>query len=249
MSEHGSDKVNPTFPQFTNVGLNEGVFDQLMLAVSVHLDKEYKLNRIKGTDYAKVYVGAINSTMQYATQFLLGTLLINEQQDKLVADISLTAKQEEAIDNQIKLGDLEVVKLTYEIEHLLPLIKAKAEKENLKIDQEILVLIAQVSLIGKQEDKIDKEIEFFTAKILTESANTNAGVAHSDSLIGRQMSLLAAQKLGFAGDIQMKAAKLHADYDAVFQSVQEVPADVLLHPPATDAITDGIATAEAIALL
>jgi hypothetical protein len=71
------------------------------------------------------------------------------------------------------------------------------------------------------------EIEYLTAKILTEQANT-MDIADPMSLIGKQISLLTAQRIGFAGDIQTKTAKLHADYDAVLQSVQENPAQVLL---------------------
>jgi len=57
---------------------------------------------------------------------------------------------------------------------------------------------------------------------------------------------LLAQKLGFAGDIETKTAKLHADYAAVFQSVQEVPEDVLLNVDAQTAITLALATATTI---
>lgn len=259
MTNH-PDSTPAKYPAYTNLALGDGLLDQLMRTVQHHLDLEYKKNRIKGADYAKVYVGAIESVMMNTTQYLLGTMLINEQKAKAEAETSLTLKQEEKIDGDIRLIDLEEIKLRYQIDELLPLEKLRVEADIikitneglliaaqiLKIDQEIINLIAQASLLGKQEDKIDQEILFLIQKVITESANTTAGVADPESLIGKQISLLSAQKLGFAGDIQVKLAKLYADYDAVFQSVHEVPEDVTLHPAATTAIAVCEGTASAI---
>ncbi len=251
----------PTYPQYTNLALKEGLFDQLMATVEHHLDKQYTSQRIKGTDYAKAYIGSLESVMQNTTQYLLGILLINEQKDKIDTDISLTKKQGEKIEAEIKIIDLQEEQLKFTIEQLLPLEKLKlraeidliAKQESLidqqilKVKEEIEHMEAQQVLWGKQAEKIDKEILFLTAKISTENANTQAGIAHADSLIGRQMSLLAAQKLGFAGDIQVKSAKLHADYDAIFQSVQEVPEAATLSSNAIAAINNALTTASAIA--
>ena len=236
----------PTYPQFTNLALNEGLVDQLMATVNHHLDEQYRKGRLTGSDFAQVYVGSLQSVMQYSTQYLLGTLLIDEQKAKSLAEIALLVKQGRQADVQIEMIELQKQELRYRIEQLLPLEKQQLELQNAKLVQEALLVAAQVSLTDAQKLKIDKEIEFLTAKILTENANTQSGIATADSLIGRQMSLLLAQKLGFAGDIQVKAAKVHADYDAVFQGVQEVPADVLLHPPATALLSKADTTATAI---
>jgi len=243
----------PTYPQYTNLALNDGLFDQLMQSVAFHLDKEYNQQRIRGTDYAKVYIQAINGVMQNTTQYLLGTLLFKDQQEKMAAEISLTETQEKKIEVDIELVELQKLQLKYEIENILPLQATKLQAEidlidanELKVDAEVVHMTAQQALWTKQGLKIDKEIEFLTAKIVTENANTQAGIANADSLIGRQMTLLKAQRFGFAGDLQVKSAKLHADYDAVFQSVQEVPADVLLHGPATTLISSAASTASSI---
>jgi hypothetical protein len=255
----------PTFPQYTNLALNEGLFDQLMKSVEFHLDKQYKQNRMKGADYAQVYAGSIQGVMQYTTQYLLGIMLIDEQKAKLKADISLTETQERQLELQSELIELEKLKLKYQIEQLLPLEKDKLvleiervrqeglliaaqidkiaaeilhmiqqeelwDAQELKITAEIGFIAAQEAMMLKQAQKIDKEIEFLSAKILTELANTTTV---TQGLVGAQMSLLEAQKLGFAGDLKIKAAKLHGDYDAVFQGVQEVPADDTLGPAAT----------------
>jgi len=237
----------PTFPQYTNLALSEGLFDQLMKTVQHHLDTQFEDQRIRGSEYAKVYLGSMEAVLTNTTQYLLGQLLIDEQKSKMGAETSLIGKNEEKIDGELLLIELERLKLKYEVEHLMPLLKLRAEKENLKIDAEILLITAQISLAEKQEDKIDQEILFLIEKVRSESANTQSGVAAAGSLIGKQMSLLTAQKLGFAGDIQMKGAKLYADYDAVFQTVQEVPGAATLGAAAISAIGVGNTTAAAIA--
>ncbi len=217
-----------TYPAYTNLALGEGLFDQLMLAVEKQLDKQYDAQRIRGTDYANVLVGSINSVLGNTTQYLLGQLLVEEQRAKIVAETNLLLKGEDKIDVEIELLGLEKAKLKYEIEEILPLQKSKLQTEIdvlnaqiLKITEEITQMQAQQALWVKQGLKIDKEVVFLSTKIRTEDANTVGGVAQMGSLINDQQRLLRAQKLGFSGDLQVKVGKLHADYDAVYQSVQE----------------------------
>lgn len=243
------------YPQFTNVKLNEGLFDQLMAAVDHHLDKQYKAQRIRGTDYAQAYVGSMQGVMQNTTQYLLGQLLIEEQGAKLTAETSLTEKNEQKIDAEIDLIELEKEKLRFEIEQLYPLQKLKVEAEIrlidaniLKVTEEINHMQAQQVLWVKQGEKIDKEIEFLTAKIVTETANVTAGIADDQSLVGRQILLLQAQKMGFGGDLYIKASKIHADYDGIYQSIQEanVGESAVLGTTASDNAGFAVAVGNAI---
>ena len=190
-----------TYPNFTNHGLGEGILDQLMIAVEHHCVRQYDAGRIASDTYGQVYLGALEAAMTQATQFLLGQLLIDEK------------KRGQDLQNQ---------KAEYELEILLPLQAELTQKQIDKITAEISLMAKQEEKIDKEMEKIDKEIEFITAKILTERANTEEGIAAAGSLIGKQIALLTAQRLGFAGDIQTKVGKLYADYDAVFQSVQEI---------------------------
>lgn len=244
-----------TYPQYTNLALGEGLVDQLMATVNHHLDVQYDQGRISGSDFANVYVGSIAAVMQFSTQYLLGTMLIDEQKSKADAETSLLGKQELKIDGELALIALQEAELRYRIEQLLPLEKQRLELEVIKtqqegllitaqitkIDAEITYLAAQEAMMLKQADKIDKEIEFLTAKIATELANTQDGAA---GLIGKQIELLVAQRLGFAGDIQVKAAKVYADYDSVVESVAET--GLPLGDGAVDLLIAASSTAEAI---
>lgn len=183
-----------TYPTYTNLGLGEGIFDRLMTAVRHHIEEEYKSGRIDKATYGALLTQGIETALSNSTQYLLGLLLLDEKRRNL------------DLDNQTKEYNLEVI---------LPLQADKLQKE---IDK----ILAEISLMGKQEEKIDKEMIYLDAKTMTERANTETGIAAPDSLVGKQITLLTAQRLGFAGDIQTKIGKLYADYDAVFQSVQEI---------------------------
>lgn len=126
----------------------------------------------------------------------------------------------------VYLGALEVA-MTQSVQFLLGQLLLDEKRRGLdlsnqKAEFEIEFLLPkQLELINKNIEKITKEIEFLTAKIQTEKSNTEGGIADATSLVGKQITLLTAQRLGFAGDIQVKVGKLYSDYDAIFQSVQE----------------------------
>jgi len=48
-----------------------GVFDQLIAAVKLHLQEEYDSQRITSDQYAEIYLGALQSTMQFAVQYVI----------------------------------------------------------------------------------------------------------------------------------------------------------------------------------
>lgn len=211
----------PTYPQFTNLALESGLFDQLMATVKFHIQEEYSQQRITSADYSRVFLGAMEAALSNTTQFLIAGLLIDVQRAKIEAEI--------------RLLDLEGEKLRFEIDFMYPaqliklqqeglLIEAQirlTEAQILKIEAEILLLESQKLLIDAQIRKIDQEIIFLQAKTETELANTTENFAPG-SVIGRQTALLKAQQLGFAGELELKISKLHADYAAVFESVKEL---------------------------
>lgn len=68
-----------------------GVFDKLMVAVNVHINGEYTSGRIKGPDYAKVYLGALESTLAQSVAFLMQQQVADKQADLITQKI-LTEK-------------------------------------------------------------------------------------------------------------------------------------------------------------
>jgi hypothetical protein len=175
------------------MALGEGLFDQLMATVKHHISQEYDAQRIKGDNYSKLYLGSLEAVLGNSTQYLLGTMLIDEKKEQLKL--------------QNELIELQKEELRFKIDYLYPLEVTKTE--------------AEIALINAQIGKIDKEKEFLTAKINTEKANVTADIAEANSLIGKQKTLLAAQVKGFAVDGYQKSGKLQSDFLGIYQSVME----------------------------
>lgn len=227
----------PKYAHFTNEALGEGLFDQLMAAARKHILEEYTEGHITSDSYSRVLLGVMEACLTSTTQYLLGLVLMDEQADKIEKETQLIQTQTD--------------KLEYEIEFLLPAQLAQIEAETdriraeiIKINAEKLLIDAQTLLTGKQGEKIDKEIEFMDAKIKTEKSNTEAGIADLDSVVGRQINLLRIQGLGFAGELEAKAAKLHSDYDGLFQTTQETTTASSLSLNSINAIIGMLETVE-----
>tara|TARA_R100000656_G_scaffold13853_3_gene14039 strand:- start:1581 stop:2114 length:534 start_codon:yes stop_codon:yes gene_type:complete len=70
-----------------NVVTGSGSFDDLMEAVNIHLDAQFNLGRITGSDYATVYLGAMQSALQQSVVFTLGL-------EKTNAEVTLINQKE-----------------------------------------------------------------------------------------------------------------------------------------------------------
>ena len=60
-----------------------GNFDKLMKVVTLHVEAQFNAGRITGTDYATVYLGALQSTLAQAVNFTLNMNKANEEADLL----------------------------------------------------------------------------------------------------------------------------------------------------------------------
>ena len=70
-----------------NVVTGTGAFDDLMEAVNIHLDAQFNLGRITGSDYATVYLGAMQAALQNSVAFTLGL-------EKTNAEVTLINQKE-----------------------------------------------------------------------------------------------------------------------------------------------------------
>ena len=66
-----------------------GVFDVIMEAVNKQIEKQWAAGRITGTDYATVYLGALQSVLQEAVKFTLSAESAGLQADEIAAKIDL----------------------------------------------------------------------------------------------------------------------------------------------------------------
>lgn len=119
-----------------------GVFDRLMRATKQHLEEEFNKGRIRGQEYATVYLGSLNAVMQNSIQFLL-------ERDRAVAQAELLREQAETERKQQAL--LVQQTLNAQAEHVV------LTKQALKLDKEMTHLGAQTALVNQQ--KVNLELE------------------------------------------------------------------------------------------
>jgi hypothetical protein len=113
-----ADVTSVTLSQLTTVSLDgDGVFDQLMQAMDLHIQREYKGNRITGDQYAKVYTEVTTAVLGQSVQFLLNKdqakwAAITAQMQGRVAEIQAT----EALINLEKVK-IEAQKAVFEMQN------------------------------------------------------------------------------------------------------------------------------------
>lgn len=166
-----------------------GVFDHLMESMKAHLDIEYDKGRIKGSEYAQVYLGSLQSVLQTAVTFLL-TKDKADQEAKLIAAQILLAEQQKA--------------------------NAIVEGQNLVLQGDVLVaqkckLQAEFDNLAVQKLRTEAENALLAQKIVTERAQTQAVGVDADSVLGKQKLLYEAQTTGYTRDSEQKAAQIMVD--------------------------------------
>jgi len=171
-----------------------GIFDVLIDQVEIRLDQQFLKQRISGTDYATVYLGAMTAVLQQSIAFAL--------------------QQEEA--------GLNADKVTEEINTTIGA-TAKMYAEVALLDQKQITELAQTTdptggLAKAAFDKTASEAALLDQKTITETAET---VDPTGGLKLGQLNLFAAQTSGFAGKHENELLKIYLDTWAVVYSIND----------------------------
>lgn len=166
-----------------------GVFDTLMRAHKAHLEQEFTKGRIKGPEYATVYLGGLEAILNAAVSFLL-------QKDKVAAEIALTNAQKDLVEQQTANAVAEGLNIP---------------KQGALLDAQVCEAQAQFDLLVETKLKTVEEKTLLTWKTTTEKAQTLTTGVDDNSVIGKQKNLYQAQADGFKRDAEQKAAKIFAD--------------------------------------
>ena len=150
-----------------------GVFDVLMRTVNAHLQKEWSANRLKGTEYSTVYLGALESTMNASLQFLLAKDKTNAELDILKQQL-VNLKVDEA--NAIKQGAV----LTNQAAQI-------AAQTSLVTKQELQV-VAETLNVPKQGQLIDAN------RFNTEAQTTIANTQSAQDLLNKRAQVVSMGK-------------------------------------------------------
>ena len=80
-----------------------GVFDELMKAINGNIQVQYDSGRIKGSEYATVYLGSMQAAISEAMKFML-------TKDQIVKDLELKQAQIEATESDTLIKQEQSVK-------------------------------------------------------------------------------------------------------------------------------------------
>ena len=184
-----------------------GVLDQMLATMRVHLGEQFDKERIQGTEYAEVYLGAFQSTLAAAIQFLLARRKLGLDLKLQEAQISLTTAQEEQI-------RAEMQKIPYEIQALQKQLEladkqiAQADKQLELTQAQIQVQLKQLDLMAEQLEQAKAQTAYYEQRTITEKAQTSAGVAATGSVIGTQVALMNKQADGYDRNAEQQAAQI-----------------------------------------
>lgn len=187
-----------------------GVLDQMLATMRVHLAEQFDKERIQGTEYAEVYLGAFQSTLAAAIQFLLARRKLGLDLKLQEAQISLTTAQEEQI-------RAEMQKIPYEIQALQKQLEladkqiAQADKQLELTEAQIQVQLKQLDLMAEQLEQAKAQTAYYEQRTITEKAQTQAGVAATGSVIGTQITLMNKQADGYDRNAEQQAAQIWAN--------------------------------------
>ena len=185
-----------------------GVFDVLMRANKAHLEAEFKKDRIKGPEYATVYLQSLQTVMQTALQFLL-------QKDRNLLEAQL-------LEQQILIAQQEVLKAQAEVALVNAQI-AKMEREDALVAQQILNLQAEILNIPKQGALLDSQKAVQDQQILN-LISEEARIIAQTSQINQQTSNAVIE----ADVLRGQKCKLDAEFDVLLQSKLKTAAEVTL---------------------
>ena len=184
-----------------------GVLDQMLATMRVHLAEQFDKERIQGTEYAEVYLGAFQSTLAAAIQFLLARRKLGLDLKLQEAQISLTTAQEDQIRTEMQ-------KIPYEIQALQKQLEladkqiAQADKQLELTEAQIQVQLKQLDLMAEQLEQAKAQTVYYEQRTITEKAQTSAGVAATGSVIGTQVALMNKQADGYDRNAEQQAAQI-----------------------------------------
>ena len=232
----------------TGTPAGDGYFDKLMLTIKGHIEQEYAQSRLRGPEYATVYLGLVTAAMDKALQFTLAKeqtelqnalleeqiettdlqqIQIEKQTLNIVAEGLNIPKQGNVLDAQTALTEQQKLNLISEelgIDANTALTTQKtlnAVTEETVLEAQKCKLDAEFDLLEGQVVKTTSEVSLLNQKTLTEAAQiSNTGVA-ADSVVGKQKALYTAQTDAYAQDALQKAADVAAGVFKIQASTQD----------------------------
>lgn len=153
-----------------------GLFDELMRTTKAHLEDSFVAGRLTEAGYATVYLGAMQSNLQAASQFVLQKEINNQQMLLLQEQVKQGEKQTAILELQRVNAVQANLDQLYNYDEMMPAQLALLQAQALQVAAQTaqataqttllgtqntnsnLESIAQLSMVGKQEDLLDEQI-------------------------------------------------------------------------------------------
>ena len=211
----------------------DGAFDKLMSAVELRLEAQYNEGRINGSQYAEVYLGALQGVLQQSIAYILGVQQADKQaellveQTKLVTEQILQAQSEKSLTDQKILTEQSQILDTVDGNPVVGTVgaqKAVLSTQEALNNQQAAKISADILKSNSEKSLLDQKRFTEEAQILdTVNSNLVQGV------VGKQKDLYTRQADGFIRDAEVKAAKVFTDIWTIAKSTS--PDDLELALP------------------
>lgn len=192
-----------------------GIFDKLMLATKAHIKEEFEKGRIKGPEYATVYLGALDNVMSSSMQFLLQKAAIGLQADLLT--------------QQILLAQIEVQKANIALE-IMAIEKLKASATLLQIESQTSLIAQQKVNLAAEALNIPKQGIMLDAQA-AQSTQTTANLASEQLGIVARTALTGQQAINAEVEkrvLENQLCKLQAEYELTLVNVTKTTGEITL---------------------
>lgn len=199
-----------------------GAFDILMSSVSKHIAQEYSASRIKGADYANVYLGSIQSVLDRALEFVLTQPELNlklqileiERQKALIdKDISEEQKALLAAQTLKTLAEVNLVNAQITVTNAEA---PRVEAQTALLAQQRTNAVIEAGILTNNAAKVLKETDLVAEQITEVSARAD--------LIGQQAINAVAEK----ALIESNALKTTAEIALVGNQADKVQSELEL---------------------
>ena len=188
-----------------------GTFDIIMGALNAHIEHQFKLGRIRGTDFANTYMQAMQMALQQASSYAIAKAKLplelqqlEAQNHKIATDIAVMTKQGALYDSQT----LQTMAQTEQV-------KLETAK---KVPAEIEQIKQQTDLIKEQTRKEVyelvhiKPLELENARTEVEIKEQQIEVSKADLAIKQQQLELAKYQFTYQAPSEVAKTKSEADY-------------------------------------
>lgn len=218
-----------------------GVFDVMMRSVKGHLEGEFKANRIRGADYANVYLGSLTAVLGQASAYALSRVRLGLelqqmqiQVDQLRAnlekhpyEIALLQGQAQAQDAQTALATKQLEQLTEEIKK----IPVEVTLLNSQVNQakgQLALTEAQTAQVVAENLRAPKQLELLTAQVSGAVAQTNVTTEQLKQITAdvARTTQETANLVVQGTNLTAQVAQTKAQTDVVVANLAKVPLEI-----------------------